>query len=320
MLYLLAAILFSSLFSIIFKICQQKRIDSSLVLFFNYLTALVFSIVPIIITILSGNIGAGQDGVDMTSTVSLSDFSLPGISVAFALLQGFFFLAGFVIMDRSVWRSGVALTTVAARSSLVLSLILSWAMLGQSAPRWFPVGIVFAAIFLIILPTKTIQHKDVVLTSKTDEQRTRRAIILLFSLFILYGLSDFCLKLTQHTVESRFVDESLEMHLSSLTAVIFASASFFSLIYCFARRSFSKFGLKAITGGIALGVANCLCTSCCLHALGAMSTSVYYPVYNIGIVAVSALAGVLFFKEKLNWIQISGLVLAASGITLLFSF
>lgn len=132
MLYLVAAIVFSSLFSIIFKICQQKGIDNSLVVFINYVTALLFCIVPILFTILPGPLSPGQDCTDIAGGVHLSDFSLPGQSWALAAVQGFFFMFGFVIMDRSVWRSGVALTTVAARSSLVISIILSWAVLGQN--------------------------------------------------------------------------------------------------------------------------------------------------------------------------------------------
>lgn len=183
-----------------------------------------------------------------------------------------------------------------------------------------PVIIVLAAILLIILPTKTQQHPEAHLTDKTDAQRTRLAILLLFVLFVTYGLSDFSLKSTQYSVESRFEGNAMDLRLSSLAAAIFLFASIFSLVFCFIRKSFRNFGWKAVAGGLALGLVNSLCTSCSLRALSVMSTSLYYPVYNIGIVVISTLAGVIFFKEKIKWIQLAGLALAALGIVLLFVY
>ena len=55
-----------------------------------------------------------------------------------------------------------------------------------------------------------------------------------------------------------------------------------------------------------------------LRALGVMSTGLYYPLYNIGIVLVAALAGILFFNERLKWAQVAGLVLAVAAIALSF--
>ena len=49
-----------------------------------------------------------------------------------------------------------------------------------------------------------------------------------------------------------------------------------------------------------------------------MSTGLYYPLYNIGIVLVAALSGILFFNERLKWAQVAGLVLAVAAIALSF--
>ena len=67
-----------------------------------------------------------------------------------------------------------------------------------------------------------------------------------------------------------------------------------------------------------LGFANIGCTSCMLRALVVMPTSLFYPLYNIGIVLVAALAGILFFGERMEWKQVAGLALAVVAIA--FSF
>ena len=55
-----------------------------------------------------------------------------------------------------------------------------------------------------------------------------------------------------------------------------------------------------------------------LRALVVMPTGLFYPLYNIGIVLVAALAGVLFFGERLEWKQVAGLVLAVAAIAVSF--
>ena len=67
-----------------------------------------------------------------------------------------------------------------------------------------------------------------------------------------------------------------------------------------------------------LGFANIGCTSCMLRALAAMPTGTFYPIYNIGIVLVATLAGLLFFGERLKWVQVAGLLLAIAAIALSF--
>ena len=54
-----------------------------------------------------------------------------------------------------------------------------------------------------------------------------------------------------------------------------------------------------------------------LKALGVMDASLFYPLYNVGVVLISLLVGVLFFKESLRPVQIGGIVLAGAAIVLL---
>ena len=55
-----------------------------------------------------------------------------------------------------------------------------------------------------------------------------------------------------------------------------------------------------------------------LRGLGAIPTGLFYPLYNAGIVLVATLSGLLFFGERLGWVQAGGLALAVVAITLSF--
>ena len=284
------------------------KIDCNQVILFNYVTAFVATTVSILFRLLSGR-------------AAPADFSLQPLSYALAFFVGVLFFLGFALMDRSVWRSGVALTTVSARASLILPVILSWLLLYQPEPEWLPVGIVLASLALIVLPAENEKHENVQLTAKTDSQRRRRAVILLLTVFLCYGVSDYSLKVAQHSVEINMKEGMLsDTFLDTLTAVIFFSASLLSLLWCLATGSFRKnpAGWRSLLGGVVLGVVNLLGTSSSLRALSVMSTNLYYPLYNIGIVLVATFVGVFFFKEKLKWVQYVGIALSILAIILFF--
>ena len=307
MLYLILAIICGSLFSIVFKLGQRHGVDGRQVIVFNYTVAFLFTLLPIV-----GRVVFDQG-------VSAGDFIPEASSWLLALVQGLFFTLGFNIMDRSTRRSGVALTTVCARSSLVLPVLLSWMLLGQSAPSWLPVVLTVAAMVLIIGPG----GKEPARQRIAGRAESRYAVALsLLGVFLVFGLSDFFLKVVQHSAgNGRAGDPAgMENLLSALTCIIFLMASLGSLAVCLVSGSFrrNKVTWQCVGWGALLGFANIGCTSCMLRALVVMPTGLFYPLYNIGIVLVAALAGVLFFGERLEWKQVAGLVLAVAAIAVSF--
>ena len=308
MVYLLFAILFGSLFSVTLKVCQRWQIDTQQVILFNYASAFIITLIPLLFRL------TGPGG-----GVPVQDFILSKASVGACVLQGILFLAGFSIMDRATWHCGVALTTAAARASLILPVLLSWILLAQPAPSWLAVGLILLSMALIVLPAEDEEPASV---GGTDKDRRRKAIIALIAVFIAFGLSDFTLKLAQHSVDRVSAGDPVLMgrQLDALTCTIFLMATLAGLVVCLVTGSFRKHKVtwRSLLGGLALGVINIVCTSCALKALGVLATGTFYPLYNIGIVILATLIGVLFFKEKLKWLQVAGLVLAIAAIALAF--
>ncbi len=306
MVFLILAILCGSLFSIIFKLCQRHDVDGRQVTLFNYAVAFLFTLLPIVARTV------------FDPGTSASDY-IPGASSwLLAVVQGLLFTFGFIVMDRSTQRSGVALTTVCARASLILPVLLSWILLSQPAPSWLPVILVVAAMALIIGPTETRPAGR----AATGGPGRHAIMFALLGVFLVFGCSDFFLKVVQHTVDKGHSGNPvlIERQLSALTCIIFLMASVASLVVCAVSGSFRKHRVKwsTVGWGALLGFANIGCTSCMLRALAAMPTGLFYPLYNIGIVIVATLVGLLFFGERLKWIQVGGLVLAIAAIALSF--
>ena len=306
MVFLILAILCGSLFSIIFKLCQRHDVDGRQVTLFNYAVAFLFTLLPIVARTV------------FDPGTSASDY-IPGASSwLLAVVQGLLFTFGFIVMDRSTQRSGVALTTVCARASLILPVLLSWILLSQPAPSWLPVILVVAAMALIIGPTETRPAGR----AATGGPGRHAIMFALLGVFLVFGCSDFFLKVVQHTVDKGHSGNPvlIERQLSALTCIIFLMASIASLVVCAVSGSFRKHRVKwsTVGWGALLGFANIGCTSCMLRALAAMPTGLFYPLYNIGIVIVATLVGLLFFGERLKWVQVGGLVLAIAAIALSF--
>ncbi len=76
---------------------------------------------------------------------------------------------------------------------------------------------------------------------------------------------------------------------------------------------------KAIIAGIVLGVPNYFSIYTYIQAMQSniMRKSALIPVNNIGIVIVSTIAAIIFFKQKLSKINYIGLALAVLAIGLI---
>ena len=304
--YLIAAIGFGSTFSILFKLCQRWGVDRMQVIFFNYVTAALTSWGPLLLREALGS-GAGTEGLDLCGQADAAVAGLPSMAWVLAPVLGLLFMSSFIVNDLSVKKSGVALTTVSVRLSLVIPVLMSWLLLGQSEPRWLSVALILAAMILIALSSGRPAG------GRPSDRKPGWSLVLVF---LTYGVCDFLLKYAQHIVTAEAGNTDV------LKAYIFLSAMVLSFIVCLSRGSFRRTTTpqprwKAILAGIFLGLANMLCTTLVLKALGTMPATVFFPLYNIGIVLVVSLVGILGFREPLRPGHIAGLLLAAAALAIL---
>ena len=107
--------------------------------------------------------------------------------------------------------------------------------------------------------------------------------------------------------------------MSFMIAFIYLIAMVFGIILVTYEllRGKSKWQTKSIIGGVVLGVTNFFSTYCIFHAMRCFSNVMLFPIYNIGVVSLTALIGWLLFKEKLTWKNYLGLAIALIAVVLI---
>ena len=285
MLYLLLAIVCGATYSVFFKLFACRGVDSLQAIAFNYLTAFAL-----------GTAFACVSG----------DFVVPtGVaSWGTAVLLGSTFVGAFVLMARSTALTGVTLTTVASRVSLVIPVVCSFLLFPEGdAPRWWAVAVILVAMVMMFVPSG----------EKRTQQRLQRASLLLYPLgvWVLFGVNNFGLKWAQSVLIAP--QES-----AAFSAIIFLFAVMFAVVALMVRRDKRGFEWGALVGGVTLGVANFFVTWGMLRGLAEVPASIFFPTYHTTIVALVAVVGTVAFKERLSKVQWLGVAVAVMGIVMFF--
>lgn len=297
MIALIISTVCGAFFSIFFKIFQLRKINAVQAIIFNYATAVVLGYF-----------------LSLGGEIVVNPLKAAWLPVA--AFMGVFFIGGFVVMSLSTLRVGVAVTSVASRASMIIPIVFCFFFIpGSDTPRWFAIAVVFIALYMIIYSGKENEKR-----SKAD---IRKDFWLPVIVFVSFGLSSSLLKLLQFNVSSSssVLRSDLNQELSLITSVIFLSAMFLGIIYYFTGPSNirGKFQFKNVLGGIALGGCNFFCTYFLMVSMKSVQSVVLFPAHNIGIVLIDALAGYLWFKEKISGLQMTGIVVSLLAIIMLFT-
>ena len=286
MLYLLLAIICASSYSIIFKLFACKGIDSLQAIGFNYVTATFLGVVM--------NFGAGEM------------VPLGGGAWGAAALLGAMFTSAFVLMARSTERSGIALTTIAARVALVIPVVLSYLFIpGQPKPRWAIIGIIVASLLLLFWPSKGERKGG------NGSGFSAASVLYPLFVFLLYGTNNFILDWSRSNLIT-------PPQTAQLSATIFMFGSLASWGYYFAVSRKPRFEWKALVGGVVLGFTNYFTTYCMILGLNYLPGTVFFPIYHVSAVSIVVLVSSLVFGERMRKLQWLGLAVAIVGIVLFF--
>ena len=95
---------------------------------------------------------------------------------------------------------------------------------------------------------------------------------------------------------------------------IYTTALMIGIIIYIYRRIFMNYRIKLrnVIAGIILGIFNFTTTFYFIKSIGYYESTFVFPVFNVSIVSITTLAGIVIFKEKLrkvNWIGIGLAVL-----------
>ena len=219
-----------------------------------------------------------------------------------SLLTGFWFIFTYLLMTVSTQSSGVTITSLSSKLSVVLPTLAGVLLFQEKLGLQVTIGIILALVALVLVVGGGNK-------SASGTQRTNWVLPIL--IFFGTGTGDILMKLNE---QRNAADD-----MSFMIAFIYLIAMLFGVILVSYDliRGISKWQNKSIVGGVALGVINFFSTYFIFHAMRCFDNVVLFPVYNIGVVCLTALIGWLLFKEKLTWKNYLGLAFAIIAVVLI---
>jgi len=229
----------------------------------------------------------------------------------YALVLGILFITVFNFVGATVKTNGVMAASIFQKMSLVAPTILGLVVYQESSGWLKILGILLAigSIFVLVKPSEA-DHSNI-----APSQAAHSVGYLLFPLATFFGscLIDGGLYLVQR--QNWINGEDLPF-----TTILFGVAAVGGLIgmlYQYIREG-KTIKKSSILGGIILGVPNFFSIYLLMLVLAnGWEGSFVFPVNNVGILSVSALVGVLVFKELMSISKIAGLAMAVLSILLI---
>jgi len=284
---LLLSIISSALLAISFKVLDILKINSFQAIVTNYFVAATIGYLtsPIIINI--------------NSIAYQSWFGL-------AFMLGFVFIFILSIIAVTTQKMGITVAGVANKMSIVIPVSVAIIFYKDSVTIFKIIGLLTAIIAVILTSKKK--------NTSVEKKINKADYIFPLLIFIGSGFIDSSINYAQRMY---LTQETFSIFLS----VIFCSAGSVGIILLVYRYLIKKESLqiKAITAGIIIGLINYFSMYFVIDCLNTklFEPSVFFPINNMGILAVSALSAYLIFKEKLSFINWAGIILSVLAITLI---
>ncbi len=282
--YIILAILTSTAIIVIFRVFERFKISIVQAITVNYLVASAF--------------GFLSESASFTfSEIPDKTWFLSSIIVGALLIISFNFFA------YSAQYSGISITAISSRMSVVIPVSLGFLIFGDLVNVFKVAGIILAlvAFYLTSKKEKAIKIKT-------------KYVWLPVLLFLAVGINDSMFKIAEHY----FIGDDFVVFLATSFFVALILGMIVLLIKMLEKKE--KFALKNVLAGIVLGLLNWFSTLYFLKGLDLFDVSVFVPLYNIGVVALSAVIGFLVFNEKLTKLNWAGIVLAIIAIFLITKF
>lgn len=291
MLYLILSILSNVGILLVFRIAGIRKIHSLAMVVINYITA---SFAGLTVFLIDGN-----------------KFEIKNTSPAFfgaTLIIAVMFLLLFLIVQQSSNTSGMAITSAAAKLSVIIPVIVSILIDPLdvlSTTKAVGLLLMFSAVVLIVY------NKELINKHRLD-------LLLPLLLFLGLGIVDSVVKISQ-----QFIIGVERIPIFTLIVFVLAGLCGFVLL-TFRKEVNVLFRGKHVVYGIILGILNygsliflVKTLNLNIKANGFFDSSRIFMFNNIGIIIISVFIGVLVFKEKLNPLNYIGMALSLFGFYLL---
>jgi len=287
--YLVGSIILTSYLVLSFKLVERLNLNAFQVIVFNYITCVITG------SLFNGHFPVNNNTLDQPWFI-------------WAAVMGIFFISLFTVVAATTQQVNVAVASVAYKLSLVIPFIFSIYLYNEQATALKITGIVvaLAAVILTCWPSKK--------NNKSASKAQWLLIVLPLTLFIGSGLLDTMIKY----VEQAFLNDSNK---NDYLVTAFTSAALIGIVLLGIQfiSGKQKFAWKALLMGIGIGIPNYFSIWCLVQVLKAYpdSSSIIIPVNNMGIVLFGTVVAWLVFKERLSWLNWTGVILSLAAIALI---
>lgn len=296
MIYLIIAIAAMSLIMLTLKFFSVKGVYVPQAIMVNYGIALCIAVF------------SGSEHLTCESIRSLTDSGWWYLAITAGLL----YFGSMDVMAASTRRVGVSITTMASRTAVILPIIWSVLFLEERMMGWEAVGtaLVLAAFTLIIYRP---EKKGM---TNTGRKERITAALMPVAVFLSVGFIAVCMKSSQHIIKTA---GSYDTDYPVFETLLFTAAFLGSTMYYGLTQGCRAFRprWRSILGGACLGTFNYFVTVGLMHGLKYFSSGTFYGIYNIGVVIIATIAGMLAFGERLDKRKTAGLLLAVAAIFVL---
>ena len=282
-------ITFSSML-VLFKYFGKYGVNNLQAIIINYFTAGTLSLI----------VAYNNDIKISLPDIIYSTYIIP------SLIIGFLFIVTFNLLAFGTQKIGIAISTVANKMSMIIPVIIGISLFSEKLGMFKLIGIVLAISAIYMTSTKS---------GKLSFDKKFLPIILL--IFFGQGMADGTLSWAQ---KFSINDENTPLFFASVFLIAGILGSVF-LIYETIKNGF-KLEFKNLIWGIALGIPNYLTLHFFVRSLQSpiFESSQVFPIVNMGVIVLTALAGILLFREKLSFFNWGGILVAVLAISLITFF
>jgi len=212
---------------------------------------------------------------------------------------GFMYVLCLWLFDRAISATGLALSTTLMRLSAALPTLGSLILFAEPATASRLLGLLLAFCCLPLASAEPLSFDK-------KGRATWQGMIWGLLLFGAYGATDFVFKIQAEMAP--MADPKTFMAIIFGTALLFTAPRFIR----------GADALKNCFGwGVALGTTNLLATYCMIRALARIPGSVAFPTLGLGVIAVTTLASLVVWHERLRPANVVFLILASLAVVLI---
>lgn len=277
MIYLILAVISSTLVSVIMRASEKYVRNNITMLASNYLMC------------------SGLAAI-CTGTWNLFPISAEGFpfSVGLGLVSGVFYMGSFMLLQWNIQKNGIVLSSMFMKLGVMVPTLMAMLVFGEIPRAVQVVGmlVALAAILLINM-----------------EKGSGKAVSSMGLVFLLVagGMTDAMSKIYEELGVS-----ALKNHFLLYT---FMMAFALCVVVCLIKKQ-GVTG-KDVGFGLAIGIPNFCSALFLLLSLSDVPAMIAYPTYSVATIVVVTLVGTVFFKEKLSHRQILSMLMIFAALVLL---